>query len=129
MQTYLYVKVVDDECKHDGAPLVVPETGGGGCLLEVKFGKAVLEKVVSKDAYLGETLHATAHFELISGVTGKLVEFVLSNEFLGDVCKLDADVLWLVERSVEIEVREVHGSKPSITLGANTVDEQFDKFN
>ncbi len=46
-------KVVDDECKHDRAPLVAPETGGGGCLVVVKFGKAVLEEVVSKDACLG----------------------------------------------------------------------------
>jgi hypothetical protein len=48
---------------------------------------------------------------------------------LGDVCKLDVDVLWPVERSVEIEVLEVHGGKPSVTLGENTVDKQFNKFN
>ncbi len=39
------------------------------------------------------------------------------------------DVLWSVERVVQIEVLEVHGGKPGITLGENTVDEQFDKFN
>ncbi len=89
----------------------------------------VSEEVASKDACLGETVHAMAHFEADPGVMGKLVEFVLINEFLGDVSKLDANVLWLVERGVEIEVLEVHGGKPSITLGENTVDEQFDKFN
>ncbi len=122
-------KVVDDECKHDRVPLVVPETGGGGCLAVVKFGKAVLEEVVGKDACLGETLHATAHFEVDPRVTGKLVEPVLVDEFLGDVHKLDAGVLWPVKRGVEIEVLEVHGGKPSVTLGENTVDEHFKKFN
>ncbi len=108
---------------------MVPETRGGGCLVVVKFGKAVLEEVVSMDACLGETVHTTANFEVDTRVMGKLVELVLVNEFLGDVCKLDADIIWLVKRGVEIEVLEVHGGKPSITLGKNTVDEQFDKFN
>ncbi len=122
-------KVVDNECKHDGVPLVVPEPGGVGCLVIVKFGKAVSEEVVGKDACLGETVHATAHFEVDPGVAGKLVELVLIDEFLGDVCKLDVDVLWPVERGVEIEVLEVHGGKPSVTLGENNVDEQFDECN
>jgi hypothetical protein len=111
--------VVDYECKHDGVPLVAPETGSGGCLVVVEFGKAVSEEVVSKDACLAETVHARAHFKVDPGVMGKLVELVLVNEFLGDVSKLDADVLWLVEQGVEIEVLEVNGGKPSVTLGEN----------
>ncbi len=122
-------EVINNECKHDGAPLVAPETGGGGCLIVVEFGKAVSEEVVGKDACLGETVYAMAHFEVDPGVTGKLVELVLVDEFLGDVRKLDADVLWPVELCVEIEVLEVHGGKLSMTLGENTVDEQFDEFN
>jgi hypothetical protein len=51
---------INNECKHDRAPLVTPETGGGGCLVLVKFGKAVSEDVVSKDACLGESVHAMA---------------------------------------------------------------------
>ena len=109
---------------------MVPEPGGGGYLIVVEFGKAVSEEFVGKDACLGETVHAMAHFKVDPGVTGKLVELVLVNEFLGDVCKLDADILlWPVERGVEIEVLEVNGGKPNVTLGENTVDEQFDKFN
>ncbi len=122
-------EVVDNECKHDRAPFVAPEPGGGGCLIVVEFGKAVLEEFVGKDACLGETVHATAHFKVDPGVTGNLVELVIINEFLGDVRKLDVDVLWPVERGVQIEVVEVHGGKPGITLGENTVDKQFDKFN
>ncbi len=122
-------KVVNNECTHDGAPYVVPEPRGGGCLNVVEFGEAVLEEFVGKDASLGETKHATAHFEVDPGVAGNLIVLVLVNEFLGDVRKLDADVLLLVEQGVQIEVLEVHGGKPGITLGENTVDEHFGKFN
>ncbi len=78
---------------------------------------------------MGEIIHATAHFKVDPGVTGNIVELVLVDEFLGDVRKLDADVLWPVERGVQIEVLEVHGGKPGIMLRENTVDKQFDKFN
>ncbi len=108
---------------------MVPEPGGGGYLIVVEFGKAVSEEFVGKDACLGETVHATAHLEVDPRVMGKLVDLVLVDEFLGDVRKLDADVLWPVKRGVKIEVLEVHGGKPGITLGENTVDKQFDEFN
>jgi hypothetical protein len=122
-------KIVANKCKHDGEPFGEPEPGGGGSLVVVEFGKAVSEEFVGKDACLGETVHATAHLEVDPGVAGKLVELVLIDEFLGDVRKLDADILWPVERGVKIEVLEVHGGKPGITLGENTVDKQFDEFN
>ncbi len=73
---------------------MMPETGDGGCGVVVEFAKAVLEEVVSKDACLGETVNAMAHFKVDPGVTGKLIELVLINEFLGDVSKLGADVHW-----------------------------------
>jgi hypothetical protein len=108
---------------------VVPEPRGGGCFVVVEIGKAVLEEFVGKDACLGETVHATAHFKVDPGVVGDIVELVLINEFEVDVRKLGADVLWLVKRGVWIEGLEVHGGKPGIMLGENTVDEQFVKFN
>ncbi len=104
-------KVINNECKYDGLPFVAPEPGGGGCLTVVEFGNAVLEEFVGKDACLGETVHATAHFKVDPGVAGNLVELVPINEFLGDLRKLDEDVLWPVERGVQIEVLEVHGGK------------------
>ncbi len=122
-------KVVNNECKHDGAPFVAPEPGGGGCFVVVKIGEAVLEEFVGKDTCFGETAHATAHFEVDPGVAGNIVELLLVDEFEGDIRKLDADVLWSVKRGVQIEVLEVHGGKPGITLGENTVDRQFDEFN
>jgi hypothetical protein len=32
-------KVINNECKHDGAPFVVPEPGGGGCLVVVNSSR------------------------------------------------------------------------------------------
>ncbi len=84
-----------------------------------------MEEFVGKDACLGETVHVTAHFEVDPGVVGNLVELVLVNEFKGDVCMLDEDVLWLVKRGVQIEVLEIHVGKPGIAFGENTVDKQF----
>ncbi len=46
-------KGINNECKHDGVLFVAPEPGGGGCLVVVKFGKAVLEEFVGKDAAWG----------------------------------------------------------------------------
>ncbi len=34
--------------KHDGAPFVAPEPGGGGCLVVVEFGKAFLEELLAR---------------------------------------------------------------------------------
>ncbi len=104
---------------------MVPEPGDGGCLVVVEFGKAVAEEFVGKNACLGETVYATVHLKVDPGVVGKLIELVLIKEFLGDVCKLDTNVLWPVKQGVKIEVLEVHGGKPGITLGENTVDENL----
>jgi hypothetical protein len=64
-------KVVNNDYKNDGAPLVTPKTRGDGWLVVVKFGKVVLEEVVQKDACMGESVHAMAHFEVDPGVAGK----------------------------------------------------------
>ncbi len=39
-------KVINNEGKHDGVPLVLPEALGGGCFVVVEFGKAFMEEVV-----------------------------------------------------------------------------------
>ncbi len=41
-------KVVDNESKHDRATLVKPEAGGGGCLVVLEFGKAVLRRLLAR---------------------------------------------------------------------------------
>jgi hypothetical protein len=107
-------KVVDNECIHDKAPFVVPEPGGSGCLVLVEFGKAVSEEFVGKDACLGDRIcHGASQSRSRSHGQSCLV--VLFNKFLEDVFKFDADVLWPVERGVQIEVLEVHCG-PSLAL-------------
>jgi hypothetical protein len=41
-------KFVDNECKHDRAPFVVPEPGSYGCLVVVKFGKASWRSLLAR---------------------------------------------------------------------------------
>ncbi len=68
------------------------------------------------------------HFKVDPTVTDKIFECVFINEFFEDVGDLDADIFWLVQGGVEIEVLEIKGGKASLTLGECTVDEEFDKF-
>ena len=121
-------EVVNDEGKHDGAPLVSPEAWSGGCFVVVKFGEAFSEEVVCKDAGLGEAIHAASHFEVDPAVADKIFESVVLNEFFGDVGDFDADVFWLVQGGVEVEIFEIEGCKASLALGEYTVDEELDKF-
>ncbi len=39
-------KVFNNECKHDRAPLVTPETGGGGCLVVVKLARRSQRRLI-----------------------------------------------------------------------------------
>ncbi len=41
-------KVVNNECKHDGVPFVVPEPEGGGCLIVVEFSKRSRRSLLAK---------------------------------------------------------------------------------
>ncbi len=67
---------------------MAPDPGDGGCFIVVKISEAVLEEIVGKDACLGVTVHATAHFVVDPGVAGNFFELVLVNEFKGDICNL-----------------------------------------
>jgi hypothetical protein len=121
-------EVVNNEGKHDGAPLVSPETWSGGCFKVVKFGKAFTEEVVCKDTGLGEAVHAASHFEVDPAVADKFFESVFLDEFFGDVGDFDADIFWSVQGGVEVEILEIEGCKASLALGEYTVDEELDKF-
>ncbi len=124
----LNCEVVNNEGKHDGVPLVLPEAWGGGCFVVVKFGKAFTEEVVCEDTSLGGGVHAALHFEVDPVVTDKFFEFVFLDEFFGNVGDFDADIFWSVQGGVEVEIFEIEGCKASPVLGEYTVDEEFDKF-
>ncbi len=69
---------------------MAPEPGGGGSLIVVQFGKAVLEEFVGKDACLGETVHATSHLKVDPGVKGKIVDLNLLMNSWG----MSASLMW-----------------------------------
>jgi hypothetical protein len=77
---------------------------------------------------LGEAVHAASYFKVDPAVTDEIFECVFVDEFFGDVGDFDADVFWLVQRGVEVEIFEIRDCKASPTLGEYTVDEEFDKF-
>ena len=77
---------------------------------------------------MGAVVHATLYFKVDPSVVDKIFKCVFVNEFFGDVGDLDANVFWLVQGGVEIEVLEIKCGKASITLGEYTVDEEFDEF-
>ena len=63
---------------------------------------------------MGEAVHATSHFKVDPTVADEIFKCVFINEFFGDVGDLDADVFWLVQGGVEIEVLEIKGGKRKI---------------
>ncbi len=69
-----------------------------------------------------------SHFKVDPTVADKIFKGVFIDEFFGDVGDLDANIFWLVQGGVEIEVSEIKGGKANIALGEDTVDEEFDKF-
>ena len=121
-------EVVNDEGKHDGAPLVSPEAWSGGCFVVVEFGESVSEEVVCQDAGLGEAVHSETHFKVNPTISDEFDKFVFRDEFLWDVGDLDADVFRSVQGGAEVEVLEIHCGEAGVPLGEYTVDEEFDKF-
>ena len=77
---------------------------------------------------MGEAVHAASHFEVDPAVADKVFKSVFFDEFFGDVGDFDADVFWLVQGGVEVEIFEIKGCKASLALGEYTVDEELDKL-
>ena len=50
----------------------------------------------------------------------KVFECVFVDEFFGDVGDFDADIFWLVQGGVEVEIFEIKGCKVSPALGSLT---------
>ena len=49
-------------------------------------------------------------------------------EFVGDVAEFDSDILWAVERGVEVEVADVEGGKIVSGTRYDAVEDKFGKF-
>ena len=76
-----------------------------------------------------EAVDASANFEVDPVIVNMLHEVVFIDEVLRDVGELDFDVFRVVQRSAEIEVRDVEGAELGTFAGEkNTVNHELDKF-
>ena len=58
-----------------------------------------------------------------------VLEVVLFNEIMWDVSQLDADVLWSIQRGLEVEVFDVKGDKLGTFAVNDAVEEELDHAN
>ena len=58
-----------------------------------------------------------------------VLEVVLFNEIMWDVSQLDADVLWSIQRGLEVEVFDVKGDKLGTFAVNDAVEEELDDAN
>jgi hypothetical protein len=77
---------------------------------------------------LREAVDASANFKVDPVIVNVLHEVVFIYEVLRYVGELDFDVFGAVQRSAEIEVRDVEGAELGAFAGENTVDHELDKF-
>ena len=57
-----------------------------------------------------------------------LFKVVLINEFLGNLVNTNADIFWTIERRFEVEFGKICCEKFCVLLGADAVEDTFDKF-
>ena len=58
-----------------------------------------------------------------------VLEVVFFNEIMWDVPQIDADVLWSIQRGLEVEVFDVKGDKLGAFAGKDAVEEDLDEVN
>ena len=103
----LYTEIINNEDKHDWAPFVSPESWCCVTLVVPMTKQTLGEEIVGELAGLFESVHAHAEFEVDPAVVFVLHEVVLVDDFLWHDAKLDAYILWSIERRVEVEVGKV----------------------
>ena len=75
-----------------------------------------------------EAVDAFGDFEVHPTVVDVLFEGVLVNEFLVNSVNTNADIIWAIERRLEVEVGDICCEKLCILSGADAVEDPFDKF-
>ena len=59
---------------------------------------------------------------------GKIEDPIFINEFLWDDAEFDADLFFAIQGGDQVEVSKIGSCKPGIWAQADTIEEQFDKF-
>jgi hypothetical protein len=119
---------INYEAELDGMPFVAPEAWDGFGLVISFCKKAGLEKIVGKNASLGQAITALANLEVDAPVTVATLKVVLLNEFHWNVSIINADIFRVRHRSIEVEVLEVDGAEMCAWARKHTVEKKLDKF-
>ena len=86
------------------------------------------EEIIGKFPSFLEAVDTFGDFEVYPNVVAVLLKVVLINEFLGNLVDTNADIFWAVERRIKVEVGDICCEKFCILLGADDVEDTFDKF-
>ncbi len=85
-----------------------------------------MEEIIGKNAGLGKAITALANFEVNPTITLAPLKFVLLNEFCGNVCNFNADILRVRHRSIEVEILEVNGAETCTWARKHAAEKQLD---
>ena len=58
-----------------------------------------------------------------------VLEIVLFIETMWDVAQFDADVLWSIQRVLEVEFFDIKGEKLGAFAGKDSIEEELDEVN
>ncbi len=97
-------KVIHDEAKLESTLFVAPKSWHGSSFVEALSNKVQSEKVIGKDASLGKSVTALANFKVDPAILVSAQEIVFLDELVQDIRELDANIIRIRHRSVQIEV-------------------------
>lgn len=115
-------EIINNEYKKNWAPLVAPQSWGGGALEVSVFVQPLREEVVGKFSRLFEAIDTFCNFEVDPIIVCIRGEVVFVDEVLRYVVKLDADILWAVKWCAEVKVADVKACKSGLRAGEHTVN-------
>ena len=71
---------------------------------------------------MGKSVTSLANFKVDPAISISAQEIVFLDEFVRDIRELDANIFWIMHRSVQIEVFKINGAEPSSFPGEDTVE-------
>ena len=105
-------KFIDEQAKHNGAPLVAPQARSCEALVVAVLIETFFEENVGQGPRLWETINAVANLEVKPAIGVDVVhEAVLVDKFCWYVAQFDADVLRSVQGCLKVKVFYVEGEK------------------
>jgi hypothetical protein len=120
-------KIVDNQGKSDGPPLVHPQTGSGLALWIAMFLQSFGEELLCDDPCLGGSVHAFLDFAVYVSVWDCYVaQFVMLNDVVRYVHKFQSHVFIPGHWGIQIEIVNIHCEESRARSGYDAVDEELD---